>query len=179
MLKACYENLRAVCARKRMREIADILMGIPFLEGWVNTRSEGGTKTFVRAFGARSVLVSVGNVPTVAALTILRNTLTRSDMIIKTPSNDPLTAAAIARTMVDMAPDHPVTKHLSVAYWKGGDARVEEELYKPAHVEKIVAWCCMASITHIVNYLQPGIDLITPDPKLRSTIIGREAFTSD
>jgi len=32
----------------------------------------------------------------------------------------------------------------------------------------------MASITHIVKYLQPGIDLITLDPKLSSTIIGRE-----
>src|SRR5260370_2251854 len=179
MLKACYENLRAVCARKRMNEIADILTGIPFLEGWVNTRSGGGTKTFVRAFGARSVHVIAGNVPTVSALTILRNTLTRSDMIIKTPSNDPLTAAAIARTMVDMAPDHPVTKHLSVAYWKGGDVKVEEERYKPVNVDKIVAWGGMASITHIVKYLQPGIDLITLDPKLSSTIIGRAAFSSD
>src|SRR5260370_29400117 len=109
MLKACYENLRAVCARKRMREIADILMGIPFLEGWVNTRSQGGTKTFVRAFGARRVHVIAGNVPTVSALTILRNTLTRSDMIIKTPSNDPLTAAALPPTLVDMPRGHPVT----------------------------------------------------------------------
>jgi hypothetical protein len=179
ILRDCYENLRQVFDRNRMREIADILIGIPFLEGWVNTRTHGGTKTFVRAFGARSVHVIAGNVPTVSALTILRNTLTRSDMIIKTPSNDPLTAAAIARTMVDMAPNHPVTKHLSVAYWKGGDARVEEELYKPANVEKIVAWGGMASISHIVKYLQPGIDLITLDPKLSSTIIGREAFGSE
>src|SRR5260370_7766442 len=133
MLKACYENLRAVCARKRMREIADILMGIPFLEGWVNTRSEGGTKTFVRAFGARSVHVIAGNVPTVSALTILHNTLTRSDMIIKTPSNDPLTAPAIARTMVDMAPDHPVTNHLSLSYWQDADVRSVQNLYNPAH----------------------------------------------
>jgi acyl-CoA reductase LuxC len=179
ILRECYANLRQVFERQRMREIADILIGIPFLEGWVNTRSQGGTKTFVRAFGARSVHVIAGNVPTVSALTILRNTLTRSDMIIKTPSNDPLTAAAIARTMIDMAPDHPITRHLSVAYWKGGDDRVEAELYKPANVEKIVAWGGMASITHIVKYLQPGIDLITLDPKLSSTIIGREAFSGE
>jgi len=179
ILRDCYANLCQVFDRQRMREIADILIGIPFLEGWVNTRSQGGTKTFVRAFGARSVHVIAGNVPTVSALTILRNTLTRSDMIIKTPSNDPLTAAAIARTMVDMAPDHPITRHLSVAYWKGGDEKVEAELYKPANIEKIVAWGGMASITHIVKYLQPGIDLITLDPKLSSTIIGREAFVGE
>ena len=179
ILRDVYANLPQVFDRARMREIADVLIGIPFLEGWVNTRTHGGTKTFVRAFGARSVHVIAGNVPTVSALTILRNTITRSDMIIKTPSNAPLTAAAIARTMIDMAPDHPVTRHLSVAYWKGGDARVEEPLYRPDHVEKIVAWGGMASIKHIVKYLQPGIDLITLDPKLSSTIIGREAFSSE
>jgi hypothetical protein len=179
ILRSCYESLGKVFDRQQMREVADILIGIPFLEGWVNTRSDGGTHTYVRAFGARSVHIVAGNVPTVSAITILRNTLTRSDMIIKTPSNDPLTAAAIARTMIDMAPDHPITRHLSVAYWKGGDARIEDELYKPAHVEKVVAWGGMASIAHIAKYIQPGIDLITLDPKLSSTIIGRAAFESD
>ncbi len=159
--------------------MADIVIGIPFLEGWVNTRTEGGTRTYVRAFGARSVHVVAGNVPTVSALTILRNALTRSDMIIKTPSNDPLTAVAIARTMIDMAPDHPITRHLCVAYWKGGDAKIEDALYKPANIEKIVAWGGMASISHIVKYIQPGIELITLDPKLSSTIIGRQAFDSE
>ncbi|HLY57640.1 MAG TPA: hypothetical protein VKS60_18900, partial [Stellaceae bacterium] len=49
ILRACYENLGKVFDRKQMREMADILIGIPFLEGWVNTRSDGGTKTYVRA----------------------------------------------------------------------------------------------------------------------------------
>jgi hypothetical protein len=115
----------------------------------------------------------------VSAVTIMRNTLTRSDMIIKTPSNDPLTAVAIARTMIDMAPDHPITRHLSVGYWKGGDERIEAALYQPRFIEKIVAWGGMASIKHIAKYIQPGIDLITLDPKLSSTIIGKEAFESE
>ena len=179
ILENCYENLGRVFDRKQMRDVAELLIGIPFLEGWVNIREDSGTSTFVRAFGARSVHITAGNVPTISAMTIMRNTLTRSDMIIKTPSNDPLTAAAIARTMIDMAPEHPITKHLSVAYWKGGDAVIEDALYKPANVEKIVAWGGMASIAHIAKYIQPGIDLITLDPKLSSTIIGAAALESD
>ena len=46
-------------------------------------------------------------------------------------------------------------------------------------MEKIVAWGGFNSIRHITKYLQPGIDLITLDPKLSGTIIGREAFDSD
>ena len=70
-------------------------------------------------------------------LTVIRNALTRSDAIIKLPSNDPLTASALVRTMVEMDPDHPLSKHISVAYWKGGDDQVESAIYDPRGVEKI------------------------------------------
>lgn len=179
ILRSIYAALGSVFDPKQIREVADINIGIPFLEGWVNTRTSDGTSTYVRAFGARAVHIIAGNVPTISAMTILRNTITRSDIIIKTPSNDPLTASAIARTMIDMAPNHPITRHISVAYWKGGDPAIEDHLYLPKNVEKIVAWGGMASIKHIAKYIQPGIDLITLDPKLSSTIIGKEAFESE
>jgi len=179
ILRAIYENLGAVFNRGEMQQVADVLIGIPYLEGWVKTRSDANSTSYVRAFGARALHVIAGNVPTISAVTVMRNAITRSDIIIKTPSNDPLTACAIARTMIDMAPDHPITRHLSVGYWKGGDARIESVLYQPRHIEKIVAWGGMASMTHIRGYIQPGIDLITLDPKHSSTIIGREAFLDE
>jgi hypothetical protein len=64
-------------------------------------------------------------------------------------------------------------------YWKGGDARVEEAIYDPRKIEKIIAWGGLASVRHITRYLQPGIDLITQDPKLSGTIIGKEAFSDE
>jgi hypothetical protein len=118
-------------------------------------------------------------VPSVAAMSLMQNALTRSDIIVKTPSNDPLTAMAIARTAIDMAPDHPITRHMSVAYWKGGDSEIENRLYQPSNIEKIIAWGGLASVTHIQKYIQPGIDLITLDPKLSSSIIGAAAFASE
>jgi acyl-CoA reductase-like NAD-dependent aldehyde dehydrogenase len=125
------------------------------------------------------VHVIAGNVPMVSVGTVVRNAITRSDAIIKTPSNDPLTATAIARTMVEMDREHPLTRHMSVVYWKGGDESVEREIYDPRGVEKIVAWGGFASIKHVTRYLQPGLDLITLDPKHSSTIIGREAFADE
>jgi hypothetical protein len=90
-----------------------------------------------------------------------------------------MTHAAVVRTMIDMDRNHPVTRHLSVGYWKGGDEEIEQLLYQPRNVEKIVAWGGMNSIKHIARYIQPGIDLITLEPKLSSSIIGREAFADD
>jgi hypothetical protein len=114
-----------------------------------------------------------------SGVSVIRNAVTRSDAIIKTPSNDPLTAVAIARTMCEMDPDHPLTKHLAVAYWKGGDVEVESRLYRPEHVEKIVAWGGFASVTHVTRYLQPGLEMIALDPKRSASIIGPEAFESE
>ncbi|MGE0828239.1 MAG: acyl-CoA reductase [Hyphomonadaceae bacterium] len=179
ILKSKYTYMGMPFQREIAREIADTEIGIRYLEGWVDVRKVDGYVLKTRAFGARGVHIVAGNSPAVTAVSILRNAMLRSDAIIKTPSNDPLTASAIARTMIDMAPDHPITKHISVAYWKGGDEEIEDYIYQPRNIEKVIAWGGMASIKHIAKYIQPGIDLITLDPKLSSTIIGREAFSNE
>lgn len=179
LVRASFEQLPALFAADVVRELADLTVGVPYLEGWVQRIMSDGRRAAVRAFGARTVHVIAGNSPLIAALTVIRNAVTRSDAIIKTPSNDPLTAVAIVRTMADVAPDHPLTRHVSVAYWKGGDTAFEERLYQPANVEKIIAWGGFASVTHVLRYVQPGVELISLDPKRSATIIGPEAFESD
>jgi hypothetical protein len=138
-----------------------------------------GTNSAIRAFGARAVHVIAGNTPAVAFNTVLRSAVTRSDCITKTPSNDPLTFVAILRTMIELDPTHPVTRHFSGSYWKGGNEQFESRLYRPEHVEKIVAWGGFDSIKHITKYLQPGLDLITLDPKHSASVIGYEALASE
>jgi hypothetical protein len=179
ILRTGYVALPAMFSRESMRELAETQVGIDYLEGWVPQRLLDGREIRVRAFGSRTLHIPAGNGGLVAGITVLRNALTRSDAIIKAPSNDPLTAMAIARTLADIAPDHPVTKHLAVGYWKGGDEQVEEQLYKPEHVEKIVAWGGLASVKHVTRYIQPGLELIALDPKRSATIIGPEAFDSE
>lgn len=176
MLRHHYETFHHTCAPEKIREMAELAIGVRYLDGWVPTPLASGCIANVRAFGARAVHILAGNVPAVSLMTIIRNAITHSDAILKTPSNDPFTAVAIARTMIDMDPDHPFVRHLSVAYWKGGDETVEEAIFSPTHIEKIVAWGGVASITHVRKYVQPGIDLITLDPKLSSSIVGAEAF---
>jgi Acyl-CoA reductase (LuxC) len=176
ILSNVYRGFTRLFTKDYLTLMMERTVGVKYLEGWIQESLPNGSRVSVRAFGARAVHIIAGNNPGVSALTIARNVLTRSDAIVKTPSNDPLTAAAIARTMIDMAPNHPATRHLSVAYWKGGDTKVEEILYQPRNIEKIIAWGGLASVSHIIQYIQPGIDLITLDPKLSSTIIGPEAF---
>ena len=150
--------------RSGLREIAEERIGVEYLEGWVARRLHDGRELRIRAFGSRALHIPAGNGGLISAITIIRSALTRSDAIVKAPSNDPLTAVAIARTLADVAPNHPLTKHLAVAYWKGGDLQVEEALCRPEKIEKIVAWGGFASVKHIARYIQPGLELIALDP---------------
>lgn len=179
MLKNSYTMLPYVFSRESVAEIAESRIGIDYLDGWVPRKLQDGRTINVRAFGARSVHIPAGNGGLVSAVTLIRNAISRSDAVIKVPSNDPLTAIALVRTLIDIAPDHPVTKHLSVAYWKGGDQAVEQRLYRPENVEKIVAWGGLASVKHVTQYVQPGLEMIALDPKRSATIIGAEAFEDD
>jgi hypothetical protein len=179
ILKNSYLGLPLAFGREAIREIAETRIGIDHLEGWVPRLLSDGRELRVRAFGARALHIPAGNGGLVSAVTIIRNAITRSDAIVKAPSNDPLTALAIARTLAEVAPNHPLTRHLCVAYWKGGDEAVEERLYRPEHIEKIVAWGGFASVKHVTKYIQPGLELISLDPKRSATIIGPEAFADE
>ena len=181
ILRHHYEGIPNYFRKEATRDIAERLIGIDYLEGWVEQprTTQPHVRLSIRAMGARAVHIIAGNVPVVGVTTVIRNAITRSDAIIKTPSNDPLTTAAVVRTMIEMDPDHPITRHVSVAYWKGGDTAIEEYLYDPRRIEKIIAWGGFAGIKHLTQYLQPGLDLITLDPKHSATIIGPEAFADD
>jgi hypothetical protein len=176
VLRPIYEEMPALFHPDRLSGQIEATIGKKFLDGWVERGRPGRSVLRVRAIGTRQLHIIAGNVPITAALTVIRAALTKSDCLIKTPSNDPFTASAIVRTMVEMDPDHPVTKHFAVAYWKGGDEAVESKVIRPSRIEKLTAWGGMASMTHIQKYLVPGIELIAMNPKLSISIVGREAL---
>jgi hypothetical protein len=173
-----YRDMPLMFDKERIRRMVEFNIGVPYLEGWVE-KAINGSKVGIRAYGARSLHIVAGNGPVLGALTILRGAVTRGDTIIKVPSNDPFTTGAIARTMVDMAPDHPITRHLAVAYWRGGDEPLEAAIYQPHNIEKICAWGGFASVKHVTRYIQPGIELISLDPKRSASIVGGEALQSE
>lgn len=179
LVDTMYSGFGSFLARDNVRQIAEQTVGIDYLEGWVEHSMAGGKRIRYRAFGSRGVHIIAGNGPGLGVLTLARSAVTRSDCIIKMPSNDPFTSAALGKTMCDMAPHHPITKHFAVAYWQGGDTAVEEHLYQPKNVEKITAWGGFAGIKHVTKYIQPGLELISLDPKNSISVIGSEALDDD
>ena len=178
ILRGVYDDLPRMFDPKGLTELVDATIGIPYLDGWVAAKGPH-SHCRVRAVGTRQLHITAGNVPVVAALTIVRGALTKSDILIKSPSNDPLTANAIARTLIEIDANHPVTKHLAVAYWKGGDEVMDSQIVRTSRIDKITAWGGMSSVKHIQKFLSPGIDLTALNPKFSMSMIGREALESE
>jgi hypothetical protein len=179
VLRPIYEEFPRLFDRDRLNGQIDNGVGKAYLDGWVEKGRPGASTIRVRAVGTRQLHIIAGNVPITAGITVIRAALTKSDCLIKTPSNDPYTAAAIVRAMIELDPIHPVTKHFAVAYWKGGDEQVEARVIRPSRIEKLTAWGGMASMTHIQKYLVPGIELIAMNPKLSISVIGHDALEDD
>lgn len=178
ILRGVYDALPHMFDPAMMTGMVDKTIGIKYIDGWVPGPGDYAN-TSIRAIGTRQLHITAGNVPVVAAMTVARAGLTKSDILIKSPSNDPLTANAIARTLIALAPDHPVTKHIAIAYWKGGDDYMDGQIVRTSRIDKITAWGGMSSVTHIQKFLTPGIDLTALNPKYSMSMCGRDTFASE
>lgn len=149
------------------------------LDGWIERVDVYGNKGAVRAFPPRMVHMLAGNAPSGCVSSIAQGALVKAVNLFKMPSSDPFTTVAVLRTMAEIDPKHPVVRSMSAVYWPGGDTSIERTLYRPQYFDKIVAWGGGDAIANVIQYLGPGIQLISFDPKSSISMIGREAFESE
>jgi hypothetical protein len=152
---------------------------VAVLDGWVENSDPFGSTSRIRAFPPRLVHMLAGNSPTACLMSIIDGALVKAVNLYKMPSSDPFTTVAVLRTMADIEPDHPVVRSISAVYWRGGDASVENVVYRSQYFDKLVAWGGGAAISNAAKYVGPGFQLISFDPKVSIAVIGREAFASD
>ncbi len=153
-------------------------VGRDVLDGWKEIPDLQGRVRRVRAFPPRLVHVLAGNAPGVTGGTIARGALSKGVHLLKLPSNDLFTGTAILRTMAEVDPDHPVTQSFSCVYWRGGDPEVEGALFRAQYFDRLVAWGGDAAIQSAIKYMAPGFDLVSFDPKVSVSLLGREALAS-
>jgi hypothetical protein len=127
----------------------------------------------------RLVHILAGNAPIVPPISVVRGAISKGVHLLKLPSNDMFTATAILRTMADIDPHHPTTRSFSAVYWRGGDVAIESALYRSQYFDKIVVWGGDAAVRHVLKYVGPGLEMMSFDPKVSISLIGREAFESE
>ncbi len=172
--------------------------GSQYLEGWVEVPggAESGwlrqkaveifgrnenmpevKRPYVRAMPTRQLHITAGNAPEVPLVSALRAVLTKSAAVIKMPYGATLSGAFFAMAAVAAAPDHPITRHLSMVYWQGGDEAIEAELLMSGAFDRLVVWggheaiASMQSRTHFAR-------AVYLNPRYGVSFIGNEAFSA-
>jgi hypothetical protein len=161
------------------REVEQNFADPAVLDGWVAKQDFTGRRSFVRAYAPRLIHVLPGNSPGVAVKSVAQGALVKGINLFKMSSADPFYMVAILRTMAAIDPDHPIVRSMSAVYWRGGDDRVENTLYRPQYFDKIVAWGGGDAISNVSKYVGPGFQLVSFDPKSSISMIGQEALSSE
>jgi hypothetical protein len=178
VLENSYRDMAGLFLRDGIVAEAERSLGdLRVLEGWPSINP--GRNTRVRACPPRLVHILAGNAPIVPPITIIRGALSKGAHLLKMPSNDMFTATAILRTMAEIDPSHPVVQSFAAVYWRGGDERTESALFRSQYFDKIVVWGGDAAVRHALKYVGPGFEMISFDPKVSISLIGREVFASE
>lgn len=129
----------------------------------------------LRAMPTRQLHITAGNAPGVPIISALRMLLTRSVGVIKLPAGAILPGALLALAAATAAPEHPLTQHLSIVYWPGGDERIEQVLFAPGAFDRIVVWGAPGAVA-AVQERAAFTRTITFNPRYGVLLIGAEAF---
>jgi hypothetical protein len=179
VMAQAYRGLPAVFEKSSLWFQVEQEVGRDALDGWTKVLDPNGRTRRIRAFPPRLVHILAGNTPGVTGITIARGALTKGVHLLKLPSNDLFTGTAILRTMAEVDADHPVTQSFSCVYWRGGDRNVEGTLFRAQFFDRLVAWGGDAAIRSALEYTAPGFELVSFDPKVSISLLGREALASE
>jgi len=132
-------------------------------------------RPLVKAMPTRQLHITAGNAPAIPVFSMLRAIATKSAAVIKSPYGAVMPGALAALAAATFAPDHPITKHLSLVYWPGGDSSVEDILLAPMAFDRIVVWGAPDAVKSV--QARAGFTrVISFNPRYGLSLIGKEAF---
>jgi len=156
--------------------------------GWLNlhtcnlfgkdmSAADAAAGTYVRAMPTRQLHITAGNAPEVPLVSALRAVLTKSAAVIKLPYGAILTGDLFALAAVAAAPEHPITKNLSMVYWPGGNESIEHTLFIPNAFDRIVVWGNPETVTSVQSRAL-FTRVVCLNPRYGISLIGNEAFSN-
>jgi hypothetical protein len=139
------------------------------------TRELQSYKALARAMPTRQLHITAGNSPLVPMLSLLRAVWTKSSCALKLPAEAVLPGSLVALIAATAAPRHPITQHLSMVYWRGGDESIERILFLAGAFDRIVVWGAPDSVASVRARAQ-FTKTICFNPRYSVSLIGHDAF---
>ena len=86
--------------------------------------------------------------------------------------------SVVARAIAAVAPEHPLARHTSIAYWRGGDPDVETRLFEPGAFDRVVVWGSTATVQSVARRAASA-DLVIMRPRHALSLLGAGAAEDD
>lgn len=115
--------------------------------------------------------ILAGNAPTISIISLIRGIITKNSNILKMSSRDMVTLSYFVRTFLEIDPNHPVTKSVSVIYWKSSNQEILKDLIGISNA--ICVWGGGDAIDN-VRKLSVGKEVLSFGPRRGVQMIGRE-----
>jgi long-chain-fatty-acyl-CoA reductase len=128
--------------------------------------------SYIRAFPRGLCLhYLVGNLPIAAIYSILRGIITKNITVAKVASRDPVSAIGFILSVIEVDPQHPISRSLSAGYWEK-DAEVGDEAL--AISDTVCAWGGYNAIAQIKKKIPPNVNFVEFGPKWSVSAIDLE-----
>jgi acyl-CoA reductase LuxC len=128
----------------------------------------------VRGLPTTQLHVTAGNAPAVPATSLLWAWASKGASVIKPAAALVALAADIAGAIAAVDGGHPLARHTTIAYWPGGDARMEAGLFEPGAFDRTVVWGSADAIRSVAGR-SSGSDLILMRPRHAISLLSAES----
>lgn len=130
----------------------------------------------IRAMPTRQLHITAGNASIVPLISTLRAFATKGAAVVKSPAESIVPSSILGLAMHEVDPSHPLTRHTSLVYWKGGDRRIEDVLFAPGAFDRLVVWGSPQTMESVAPRVS-STKTIFLNPRYGLSMIGHEAFS--
>ncbi|WP_436760458.1 acyl-CoA reductase [Streptosporangium sp. V21-05] len=136
------------------------------------------TPPALRALPTRQLHLTAGNAPVVPVVSLLWAWATKGAGVIKPAAEAAALVVALGTALRDTDPGHPLARHTTLAYWRGGDRRVEATLFADGAFDRRVVWGSAETVGS-VTARGGGTDTLVMGPRFSLSMIGAALVRSD
>jgi long-chain-fatty-acyl-CoA reductase len=112
--------------------------------------------------------ILVGNVPLSSLTGMFRSLIVKNNTLCKLAKRDPITALYFGLSFLELEPDHPITKSLSIVYWDKNSWQEERLLHSS---DAVCVWGGETAVNEVKKKIRSGTKLLEFGPKRSISLV--------
>ena len=128
----------------------------------------------LRGLPTTQLHITAGNAPAVPASSLLWAWASKGACVLKPAAALVALGADLGAAVLSVDDRHPLARHTTIAYWPGGDRRVEDDLLRAGRFDRTLVWGSADVVRSVAGRSQGG-DLIVMRPRHALSLVSATA----